>query len=148
VSSGDFYFNGDKGLRMLTNHAPTPKTTAKQETRSGNNENVWSENDVIAAVMILDQLLTKQHVQQGIVIRDLISALKVPKEQEQEFRHSLRRVERAGLVIIDKNTNPNTRSGHSKRLFLPGIKFPNQAAKERWKRERETVIKELQSLVC
>lgn len=152
VEAGHIYKNGHiRGSRTVTLDPPTAvpeqsrKTRNKRRTREVANN--WTADDVDTTIMICKRLLTLRHVQQGYVINTLIKELGIPDESETAFRQSLRRAERAGVILIDKNANPNTRSDHSKKLYLPMVKFPSQKVKERWKHHPDEAIAELRSLV-
>ncbi len=148
-----------KGVRLLTSQAVEEADSIDGsndraadsigETSSKEKEDVkaWTSFDAETAIKIFDQLLTLRHVQQGLTAKVLMRELGIDESREEEFRRTVRKMETAKFIYIDKKANPNTRSNNSKRIMIPLIKFPSQSLKELWKNDRQQVIEGLRTLV-
>lgn len=148
VTSERFHFNGQKGTRLLKKGAdPNPKTLKQTPESTKKLHKGWVPEDAGYAKKIFGELLKLQHVQQYISPKDLITTLEIPKEEATAFRASIRRLANQGYLVFDKKTNPNTRSDHSRTLYLPGIKIKDQEMKERLKSNPREIYREINALI-
>jgi hypothetical protein len=145
-AKGYFHFEGMGASKKLV-LGPVDELTLSQRRREKKSVKHLTEWDVKQADHIFTELLKLTHVQQGIEPRDLIKQFKISQKDQPRFRATLRKLTKLGYLYYDPKANPNTRSDHSKKLYLPMVKVANQKIKDHMKHNRTGLMRDLRKLV-
>lgn len=140
VTKGHFHYEGVQRERKVVS-GPNPIQEAA-ETPAEQVE-IPNELELTYVKHIFSALLGLKHVQQGVQPRKLIQELALTGEQEQVFRRVIRTMEAQGYIVYDAKANPNTRSDHSKKLYLPMLKLPDQHFKKHLRTDYNGVMKDI-----
>lgn len=147
VESGEFHIEAARGMRtIVAGPAPEKSTKSARASKEAKDVKAWTEQDITNAFSIFDQLLGFKHVQQGAEYKDLVR-LCAGEQDEADFRRSLRRIVDKGFLDYNPNGNPNTRSDHSKKLYLPIVTIKSQRLKNRIKKNPAAVRAEMMALL-
>lgn len=147
VESGEFHIEAARGMRtIVAGPAPEKKAKGARGSKEAVDVKAWTEQDITNAFSIFDQLLGFKHVQQGAEYKDLVR-LCAGEQDEADFRRSLRRIVDKGFLDYNPNGNPNTRSDHSKKLYLPIVTIKSQRLKNRIKKNPAAVRAEMMALL-
>jgi hypothetical protein len=136
-----------KGTRLLTTDPQFEVAVEKRKTvkERGDAEMVWTEEKIVTASLLLDELAKVGQFQQGSTFARLHRQVsEFMQISEPACKQILRMLEKEGVVLIGVNWD---RQQKTKTSNASKVMFNGADARHRWKNEREAMVKELKQLI-